>query len=224
MRVLEERLYELRKRIDEIRPEARFIVVTKGQPVSLVEQLYTLGVREIAENRVVEAIEKMQHFPFDMRCHFIGILQRNKVAKAVQHFCMIQSVGSIALAEAISAAAQKSNMVIPILLQVNFQKKTKYGFSFEEVYAATERILQLPNISLNGLMTIAPKVDHDEKGAIRETFKGMQNLFHELKESLCREIPHFCELSMGMSRDFELALEYGATIIRIGSYLFSHLS
>lgn len=199
----------------------RCVVVTKGQPVAVIEQLYGLGVREIGESRVLDAAEKLAVLPPDVSCHLIGTLQRNKAAHAVGRFSLIHSVDSCALAFRLEMLAERAGVTLPVLIQVNpAEEATKHGFSVPHVEAACEQISCLPHLVLSGLMAMVPHGSAGED-VVERSFDTMQKLMQKLRSSSCHHLPQFRELSMGTSQDFELAIRYGATIVRVGSFLFN---
>jgi pyridoxal phosphate enzyme (YggS family) len=198
----------------------RCIVVTKGQPVELIEKLYDCGVKEIGESRVLDAVEKLSRLPQDVSCHLIGTLQRNKAIHATRRFALVHSVDSIELAEKLDAVSSDIEGPIPVLLQVNpIGELTKRGFSPNQLSFACERILQLPRIRICGLMSMAPHRQVGEE-TVEKAFDITQQLFYQLKNTVCTS-PDFRELSMGMSQDFEIAIRYGSTLVRIGSLIFT---
>ena len=186
------------------------IAVTKYVDDSAIQQAVEAGIKHFGENRVQEAQRKIIQLPGSNLCpiwHMIGHLQRNKVQTALKIFDIIHSIDSVRLAQAISAQAEK---VFPILLQVNIAgEKTKGGFQRDELSEAVAEISRLPNLSLKGLMTIAPLVDDPEE--VRPVFRELR----ELRDSFGME-----HLSMGMSNDFEIAVEEGATMVRLGRIIF----
>ncbi|MBA3721700.1 MAG: YggS family pyridoxal phosphate-dependent enzyme [Parachlamydiaceae bacterium] len=215
----------LKSRIDEIardcnrNPEdIQLVAVTKYCSKEMVEQVYEFGGRDFGESRIQEGIEKVLTLPEDIRWHFIGSLQLNKVSKAVQYFNLIHSVDSFKLAKKISEVSIQMGIDIPILLEVNTSGEiTKHGFTIEECREKFDELNQLPNIILEGLMTIAPFTT-DEK-VIRRCFSQLRELREELRVR-AKDPLLFCHLSMGMSNDYSIAIEEGATILRIGSAIF----
>jgi len=168
------------------------------------------------ENKVQEAKAKIPQSPSGTRWHMIGHLQSNKCRDAIQFFEMIQSVDSLALAEELNKWADKIGKTMPILLEVNAAgEATKFGFKPEAVLEQLEAINALPKLELHGLMTIAPWTPEPEK--VRPAFARLRNLKAECEQRLGAPLLH---LSMGMSGDFEVAIEEGATIVRIGTALF----
>jgi pyridoxal phosphate enzyme (YggS family) len=190
--------------------EITIIAVTKYVDDSAIRQAVEAGIEHFGENRVQEAQRKILRLPGSGLCptwHMIGHLQRNKVQTALEIFDIIHSVDSIRLAQSISAQAER---ILPVLLQVNIAgEKTKGGFKRDELSEAVAEISRLPNLSLKGLMTIAPLVDDPEE--VRPVFKELR----ELRDSFGME-----HLSMGMSNDFEIAVEEGATMVRLGRIIF----
>lgn len=190
--------------------EIRVVAVTKQRSLSDLENLYQLGCRDFGENRIPEALQKIECMPHDIRWHFIGPLQKNKVNKAVGRFSLIHSVDNFTLAEKIAKQSQEKGIVTAILLQVNISKEaSKQGLTKEEWLAHMPTVLSLKGLDVQGLMTMAPLTD--DEAVIRKTFRGLRQFRDELK------LKH---LSMGMSRDFSIAIEEGATILRIGTSIF----
>lgn len=184
---------------------AKLVVVSKYQPLSKILEVYGEGCRDFGENRIQEALEKIAEAPADINWHLIGSLQKNKVNKALGKFSLIHSVDSFELAEKLSRSGQES-----VLIQVNTSgESSKHGLSIEEWRPFLDSLFSLPNLKIEGLMTMAPLTE-DIK-IIRQTFRKLRLFGEELK------LP---QLSMGMSHDYEIALEEGATIVRIGSAVF----
>jgi pyridoxal phosphate enzyme (YggS family) len=190
--------------------EITLVVVTKEVGFSAVRAAFDCGIRDFGENKVQEAEDKigqLSDLKSDVTWHMVGHLQSNKAKAAVGLFDIIHSVDSIKLAEILSRRAEKT---LPVLLQVNVSEETtKGGFAVNEVVAAVEEIRQLPNLKVMGLMTIAPLVADVEEA--RPVFRKLR----ELRDSLGLE-----HLSMGMTDDFEVAVEEGATMLRIGRAIF----
>ncbi len=188
--------------------EVTIIAVTKTQPLPKIEAAYQAGMTHFGENRVQEAQGKLPELSgIDATWHIIGHLQTNKVKMALALFDIIHSVDSIRLAQAIS---KQANKVTSVLLQVNVSgEETKGGFSPEELPQALNTVTELPNIVVDGLMTIAPWLSDTEQ--VRPFFKRLRELRDELG---------LAHLSMGMTDDFEVAIEEGATMVRIGRAIF----
>lgn len=195
------------------------VAVSKGQAEAEVGRAYAEGCRLFGESRLAEAIPKMEQTPQDIQWHLIGTLQKNKVRKAVeQKFALIHSVDSLELAQKISQCSRESSLNTPILLQVNISgEKSKRGMALKESYFLCEQIINLPHIQVRGLMTIAPLTE-DEK-IIRQCFRQLRELRDEWSSKL--GMPETLqELSMGMSRDYPIAIQEGATLLRIGTAIF----
>jgi pyridoxal phosphate enzyme (YggS family) len=178
-----------------------------------------LGINNFGENRVQDALPKIECLPAEINWHFIGHLQTNKVRQVLPVFKLIHSLDSIKLAGAIQKEAEKKNMVANVLLQVNIgEEKSKYGFRWEEVQDALVELTQLNHIKVLGLMGIAPFVEDPEE--VRPYFRRLYSLFKAIN------LPgvEMKYLSMGMSNDFEVALEEGANVIRVGTSLFGSRS
>lgn len=186
------------------------MAVAKGFPAEAIREAVAAGVRHLGENRVQEAQGKrplLADLPGEVTWHMVGHLQTNKVKTALNLFDIIHSVDSIRLAEAISRRAQER---VPIFLEVNVAgEATKYGFAPQELPKAAETIAKMPGVTVRGLMTVAPLSDDPEQ--VRPVFRRLR----ELAQSLGLR-----ELSMGMTDDFEVAIEEGATVVRIGRAIF----
>lgn len=220
---LAENLEEIQQRIDAACTRARrepssveLVAVTKGQSPDAVRAAADLGLTLFGENRVQEGKMKISMCPGRLRWHMIGHLQSNKARDAVHFFSMIESVDSLALAQEINKWADKSAKTMPILLEVNIAgEASKFGYRPEILRAELVQINALPKIEIHGLMTIAPWTSEPEK--VRPVFRRLRELKTECENILGAPLPH---LSMGMSGDFEVAIEEGATMIRIGTALF----
>jgi PLP dependent protein len=196
--------------------EVLLLPVSKGQSVEAIRAAANLGLDVFGESKVQEAKVKISQAPSRLKWHMIGHLQSNKCRDAVAFFQMIQSVDSLALAEELQKWADKLSKRIPILLEVNVAGEgSKYGFRPAEVVDELERINDLPRLELHGLMTIAPWTQDPEK--VRPVFRKLRELNEQCSQRLGAPLPH---LSMGMSGDFEIAIEEGATMVRIGTALF----
>ncbi len=190
------------------------VAVTKGVPVDQIKIAQSCGIKIIGENRVQEALEKFPQIS-GLDWHMIGHLQTNKVKKALEIFSLIQSVDSIHLAQEIAKRAQKP---VPILIEVNTSgEMTKFGIKPEESFQLVEEILKLNRLNLQGLMTIGPGLAVQDPEASRKSFKMLFNLREELVKRFKLSLP---VLSMGMSSDFEIGIEEGSTMVRIGTLIF----
>lgn len=197
--------------------EITLVTVTKGHSWLEALPLFNAGVRDFGESRLQEALPKMAESPIDTRWHLIGTLQANKVRKAINKFVMIHSVDTPDLAKKISQHSLEAGIVTSILLQVNTSgEPTKHGLDVESWRAAFQTVQNLPGISLGGFMTMAPLIE-DEK-VIRTCFARLRHFRDELVRESKVPLPH---LSMGMSHDYRLAIAEGATLLRIGTAIFS---
>lgn len=192
--------------------------MTKTYPVEKIIKALNLGMTDIGENRVQELIEKMDALGESAKYHMIGHLQTNKVKYIVDRIDLIHSLDRISLAKEINKRANKSGRVIDALIQVNIaREESKFGIMEEEAFPFIEKILRMNNINIKGLMTMAPHTD-DEK-IVRKTFNGLLNLSEKIKEQNYSELSMDI-LSMGMTNDFEVAIEEGSNMIRVGTGIF----
>jgi len=193
-----------------------FLAVSKGQPPAAVRAAAGLGLALFGENRVQEARPKIGQCPGHLRWHMIGHLQSNKCRDAVHFFEMIQSVDSLDLAREIDKWAGKSAKTMPILIEVNIAgESSKFGYPPAQLLADFAEINALRKIEIHGLMTVAPWTPDPEK--VRPVFRELRQLKEQCEQILGAPLSH---LSMGMSGDYEVAIEEGATIIRLGSAFF----
>lgn len=199
--------------------KAKLVAVTKGKAVEDILSLYNQGQRFFGEARVQEILNKIETCPKDCLWHFIGRLQKNKVSKIIGKCALIHSVDSLELAQKIDSESQKQNLITSILLQINISGEvSKQGMSLEDLFNSYESLRQLTHIQVKGFMTMAPLTE--DKDLIRKCFKDLK----DLQVKINARFSHFSsihELSMGMSNDYEVALEEGATLIRLGRALFS---
>lgn len=192
------------------------LAVAKGQPPARVREAADLGLTLFGENRIQEARIKIGQCPGKLRWHMIGHLQSNKCRDAVHFFEAIQSVDTLALATEINKHADKAAKSMPILLEVNAAgESTKFGFRPEQLLAELPQINELKRLEIHGLMTIAPWTTDPEK--VRPIFRQLQELKSRCEQLLGAPLSH---LSMGMSGDYEVAIEEGSTLVRIGTALF----
>jgi PLP dependent protein len=198
-------------------PKAVMLVaVSKGHPPESIRAAAEAGHMVFGENRIQEAKAKIPLCPGRVRWHMIGHLQSNKARDAVNLFEMIESVDSLSLATEINKWAEKSAKTMPILLEVNIAgESSKFGYNPEALLAELMQLNALPKIELHGLMTMAPWTQEAEK--VRPVFRRLRELKEKCEQTLGAPLPH---LSMGMSGDFEAAIEEGATIVRLGTVLF----
>ena len=198
--------------------DIKLIAVTKQQPPDVVNALIRLGITDIAENRVTDALDKAKHIIGSPVYHFIGNLQRNKVRRALSLFDCIHAVNSDRLLKKINDDAGELNRVVPlpVFIEVNVSgEESKQGLPPADVEPLIEFSRSCPNVRTDGLMTMAPYTD--DAGIQRASFAGLRKLAETLRSKTGLPLPH---LSMGMSSDFEIAIEEGSTVLRIGSAFF----
>ena len=225
MSELLDRMHSVQKRVEAAcvragrsREDVCLIAVSKTKPVENVEELYADGQRVFGENKVQEMCANHEVTKQDIQWHMIGHLQRNKVKYMADFVTMIHSVDSFRLAETISKEAQKHGRVIPVLIEVNVAgEESKFGVSPEEALPLVREIAPLPGITVRGLMTIAPFVDDPEEN--RPVFRQLKKLSVDIAKENINNVT-MCELSMGMTNDFEVAIEEGATFVRVGTAIF----
>jgi pyridoxal phosphate enzyme (YggS family) len=222
LRLLEERIEAARRR-GGWPDRVTLVAVTKDRPAAAIREALALGIGEIGENRVQEAKRKWPELTpafahGGTRRHMIGHLQRNKVAAALELFDVIQSVDSLRLARKISDLAAAGGRRLPVLVQVNGgNEETKYGVPPEELGDAVTGCAALPGLEVAGVMALAPLAADEAR--LRAIFAGMRERFERLRAAHPElRLEH---LSMGMSNDFEIAVEEGSTMVRIGSALFA---
>lgn len=215
---VEEKVKEACRRAGRNRDEVTLIAVSKTKPMSMIEELLPLGVVDFGENKVQELTAKEEALPSGLHWHMIGHLQRNKVKYIVDKAYLIHSVDSLRLAEAVSQEAVKKGVTSNILIEVNVAgEDSKFGVAPEETAALAEAISKLPNIAVKGLMTIAPFVENAEEN--REVFRNLRKLSVDIEEKKFNNVT-MAVLSMGMTGDYEVAIEEGATMVRVGTGIF----
>ena len=223
--LLIENLGQVEKRIEEAckkgkrkREDVTLIAVSKTKPVSMIETIYQAGVREFGENKVQELCEKYELMEKDIHWHMIGHLQRNKVRQVIEKAYLIHSVDSLRLAQQIEQEAAKLEKTVSILVEVNVAKEaSKFGIMLEETENFLKEISAFKHISVQGLMTTAPFVENPEENRIY--FRKLYQLSVDMKRKNIDNI-NMQFLSMGMTNDFEVAIEEGANIVRIGTGIF----
>ena len=199
----------------------KLIAVSKTKPIETLQEAYDAGQRVFGENNVQELVQKAEALPKDIEWHLIGHLQSNKVKYIAPFISLIHSVDSIKLAQEINKQGLKNNRVIDCLLQVYIaDEETKYGLGYDELIdlLRSEEFTNLTHCRIVGLMGIATNTDNQRQ--INEEFRELTVLFNGIKQSYFRQADYFKEISMGMSSDYELAIENGSTMIRIGSTIF----
>jgi pyridoxal phosphate enzyme (YggS family) len=225
LQILSENLTHIRTRIAEAAQRAgrspdeiTLVAVSKTKPLELVKMAYTLGVTDFGENRVQEAQIKIAAFqPQGLRWHMIGHVQTNKANKVVSIFDSVQSVDSLHLAQALSQQASQQGKRLTVLLEINVAGETsKTGIPLAEASTVAQQVVALPGLDVAGLMTVAPLVENPEE--VRPVFRTLR----ELRARLQEEVPQsrWEQLSMGMTDDYPVAIEEGATIVRIGRAIF----
>ena len=198
--------------------DVTLIAVSKTKPVEMLQEVYDAGARDFGENKVQEILAKYDKLPSDIRWHMIGHLQTNKVKYIADKVYMIHSVESVKLAETISKEAVKAGRVIPVLIEVNVaEEESKFGIAKAECEAFIRQIHHLPGICIKGLMTIAPFVENGEEN--REHFKSLKQLSVDIMQKNIDNVS-MDFLSMGMSGDYEIAIEEGANLVRVGTKIF----
>ena len=215
---VEQRIKKACERAGRDRSEVTLICVTKTMPVEDLQQAYDAGQRCFGENRVQEINDKFPRLPKDIQWHMIGHLQRNKVKYLMDKAVMIHSVDSAQIAQTVSKEAVKAGRVMDILLEVNAAgEESKFGLSYDQVLPLVREIAPLPGIRICGLMTVAPYTDDPQTN--RVFFRKIRELAVDINRQ-CIDNVSMHILSMGMTGDFEIAIEEGATHIRVGTAIF----
>lgn len=197
------------------------VAVSKTKPVTDLQEAYDAGQRIFGENKALEMRDKHQQLPKDIQWHFIGHLQTNKIKYIAPFVTLIHSIDSASLLEAVNKEAAKNNRIIDCLLQFHIaQEETKFGLDMKEATTLleSESFKNLKNINICGVMGMATFTDDNEQ--IRNEFKTLKNIFNTLKDSYFKDSEVFKEISMGMSDDYPIAIEEGATLVRVGSKIF----
>ena len=215
---VEERVQEACDRAGRKREEVTLIAVSKTKPIEMLQEIYDENIRDFGENKVQELCDKIEKMPKDIKWHMIGHLQRNKVKYIVDKVAMIHSVDSLRLAETIEKEAAKKAVIVPILIEVNVaQEESKFGLKPEEVLPLIEQIADFSHIQIKGLMTIAPYVDNAEEN--REIFRELKKLSVDIAAKNINNVT-MSVLSMGMTGDYMVAVQEGATMVRVGTGIF----
>ena len=200
------------------RSDVTLIAVSKTKPVEMLQEIYDAGVRDFGENKVQEICEKYDKLPNDIRWHMIGHLQRNKVKYIIDKVCMIHSVDSYRLAEEINIQAKKHQLVMPVLLEINIAKEqTKFGVTKEDAILLAEEMAHLTNLKVEGLMAVAPYVENAEDN--RKYFQEIRQLAVDIQHKNIDNIDMHV-LSIGMTGDYAVAIEEGASMVRVGTGIF----
>lgn len=216
--LVRERIHQACQRSGRREEDVTLICVSKTKPVPMLQEAYDCSERHFGENKAQELKEKQEILPQDIQWHFIGHLQTNKIKYILGRACLIHSVDSLHLAQAIERECEKRGMEADILIQVNVAgETTKFGLKVENTLEMVEQIAKLPHIHIKGLMTIAPFVDDPEKN--REIFRYLKQLSVDIKAKNIDNVD-ISVLSMGMTGDYEVAIEEGATHVRVGTGIF----
>lgn len=198
--------------------EVTLIAVSKTKPNEMLQEAYDAGVRVFGENKVQELVGKMDSLPDDIEWHMIGHLQRNKVKYIAGRVALIHSVDSFRLAEEINIQAKKRGIIIPILVEVNIgEESSKFGVHADDAMELVRQIAELNGVSVKGLMTIAPYVVDSEEN--RPLFHKIRELAIDIRNENIDNVSMDI-LSMGMTNDYEVAVEEGATLVRVGTGIF----
>ena len=218
LKKVQENIRKACKKAGRNEEEVTLIAVSKTKPLSDLEEILDAGVIEFGENKVQELCDKFEHIKSPVHWHMIGHLQTNKVKYIVDKVCLIHSVDSIKLASQISKEAEKKQVECDVLIEVNVaQEESKFGITTDETLALIREVAALPHVHIKGLMTIAPFVDDPEEN--RPVFRSL----YELSKTVAKEqIPDVSTeiLSMGMTNDYMVAIEEGATMVRVGTGIF----
>ena len=217
-RNVQENIQRACEKVNRSVDEVTLISVSKTKPLSMLQEAYDCGAREYGENKVQEMTEKEGQLPKDIHWHMIGHLQTNKVKYIAPYVHLIHSVDSLKLAQEINRQGEKCNRSIPILIEVNIaEEESKFGIKKDETISLVREISKLPHVAIKGLMTIAPFVDDPEDN--RVYFRGIKELSVDIAneniDNVCMDV-----LSMGMTGDYMVAIEEGATMVRVGNGIF----
>lgn len=218
LEIVEEEIRKACERSGRKRDSVTLIAVSKTKPVEVLQEAYGLGVRVFGENKVQELSEKYEVLPKDIHWHMIGHLQRNKVKYIIDKAELIHSVDSLRLAETIEKEAEKHGLTIDVLIEVNVaQEESKFGIKPDEALDFVDKVSQFPHIRVKGLMTIAPFVENPEKN--RPIFARLRKLSVDIESKNIHNTTMGI-LSMGMTNDYQIAIEEGATMVRVGTGIF----
>lgn len=218
LKQVEQHILDACKASGRTREEVTLIAVSKTKPVSDLEEIYDAGVRDFGENKVQELCEKYEVLPKDIRWHMIGHLQRNKVKYIVDKVALIHSVDSLRLAQQIQTEAEKADVHVNILIEVNVAgEESKFGITCEQAEEIVREIAQFNRVHIQGFMTIAPFVENSDEN--REIFQKLYQLYIDIKRKNIDNV-NMSVLSMGMTGDYTAAVEEGATMVRVGTGIF----
>ncbi len=215
LQAIQEQIRRAEKTAGRRNGEVKLVAVSKTFPAEDVEECYRAGQLLFGENRVQEGLAKIPLVPTDAEWHLIGPLKKNKVRKAMLNFSVLHAVDSFKLAEFIDSTAEQLGITANILLEIHIgSEETKFGFEPDELRKKWAALLELRHLNIRGLMCIPPPVDRPEDS--RPYFKTLRNL----RDELASDKTPLTELSMGMSHDFEIAIQEGATYVRVGTAIF----
>ncbi|MBD9013188.1 MAG: YggS family pyridoxal phosphate-dependent enzyme [Lachnospiraceae bacterium] len=215
---VEKRIQAACDRSGRKREEVLLVAVSKTKPVEMIEEIMAAGIVDFGENKPQELRDKYEVLPKNLHFHMIGHLQTNKIKYVIDRAVLIHSIDSIRLAEAVNAEAKKHDRIMPVLVEVNVaQEESKSGFLVEETEEAIREIAKLSNIRVEGLMTIAPFVENAEEN--RQYFVKLRKLSVDIAAKNIDNVTMH-HLSMGMTGDYEVAIEEGATMVRVGTGIF----
>ena len=218
LKAVEEKIQKACDRAGRDRSEVTLIAVSKTKPVDMLMEAYNDGIRTFGENKVQELTGKIEQMPDDIQWHMIGHLQRNKVKYIAGKVALIHSVDSYRLAEEINIQAKKHGCIIPILIEVNVaNEESKFGVKLDEAEDLVRECAALDGITVKGLMTIAPFVEDPEDN--RPVFKALKDKSDDVAAKKIDNV-YMDILSMGMTNDYEIAIEEGATMVRVGTGIF----
>lgn len=218
LKQVEENIRSACEKAGRRREDVTLIAVSKTKPVSMLQEIYDCGVRTFGENKVQEICEKRELLPADIKWHMIGHLQRNKVKYIIKDAALIHSVDTYRLAEEINIQAKKVRRIMPVLLEVNIAgEATKFGIPKGEALQLAEEISRLENVRIEGLMVIAPYVENPEEN--RTYFREIKELSVDIAGKNIDNVSMNI-LSMGMTGDYTVAIEEGATMVRVGTGIF----
>jgi pyridoxal phosphate enzyme (YggS family) len=211
------------KNIESIRPlipdGVRLVAVSKTKPAEMIQDAYSVGQRLFGENKALEMRDKHAQLPDDIEWHFIGHLQTNKIKYIIPYVTLIHSIDSLPLLQAVNKEAAKRDRQVDCLLQFHIAtEETKFGLDRAEADELMQHYGELPNVRLVGVMGMATNTDNKEQ--VRSEFRNLHTIFSDLKAKYFADRPEFRELSMGMSHDWQIAVEEGSTLIRLGSTIF----
>ena len=205
----------------ELKEGVRLVAVSKTKPNSEILEAYGAGQRIFGENKVQELVSKYEQLPKDIEWHFIGHLQTNKVKYLAPFVSLVHGIDSLKLLQTINKEALKNKRIIPCLLQFHIaEEETKFGLDLKEAeeLIAGQEFVGLTSIEICGVMGMATYTD--DEAQIRKEFRSLKKIFLLLKNTYFKDKPTFTEISMGMSGDYQLAMEEGSTLVRVGSKIF----